>query len=111
MAAASGEVSEDDAEQLERARRNVEESERVLAENSSAFRKRFERFAVGLGEISEALPDGAALVSYVRFHREDMAVVLLDIVERSAIPLAGSFTVVERDRVRQRALLGEDERG
>jgi predicted nuclease of predicted toxin-antitoxin system len=58
-----------------------------------------------------AIPAGVAYLRFVPSSPEDMVVVLLDIVERSAIPLAGSFTVVERDRVRQRVLTGEDERG
>jgi CHAT domain-containing protein/tetratricopeptide (TPR) repeat protein len=57
---------------LDDARDSKEKSERMLAEKSVAFRQDQARAQIGLKEIAAALPDGAALVAFVRFVRHDL---------------------------------------
>jgi CHAT domain-containing protein/tetratricopeptide (TPR) repeat protein len=51
------------------AQREKERSEQALAERSLEFRAERSRSAVGLEEVRSHLPDGAALVSFVRYNR------------------------------------------
>ena len=54
---------------VDEARREKEEAERALAEQSAAFRSEQARTQVGLEEVRVALPSNSALVSFVRFNR------------------------------------------
>ena len=56
---------------LDEARANEEEAERMLAEKSIAFRQDQARNQIGLREVSASLPEGAALVAFVRYARYD----------------------------------------
>ena len=51
------------------ARKDKESRERALAEKSLAFRAERDRTRAGLTEIGRALPDGRALVAYLRYER------------------------------------------
>src|SRR5262249_42044032 len=57
---------------LEEARRARDRAERDLAEKRARFRSDQGRSRVGFGEIAAALPDGTALVAFVRFRRHDL---------------------------------------
>ena len=54
---------------VDEARREKEQAERALAEQSAAFRAEQARAEVGLEEVRTALPSDSALVSFVRFNR------------------------------------------
>ncbi len=54
---------------LDQARQDREEAERALAERSAAAREDRDRAGTGLANIRRALPDDAALVSFVRYDR------------------------------------------
>jgi CHAT domain-containing protein len=49
------------------ARRAAERAERTLAERSAAFKAERSRSELGLAEVTAALPEGSALVSFVRY--------------------------------------------
>ena len=57
---------------IDDARERKEKAERMLAEKSLAFRQDQARAQLGLKEIVVSLPQGAALVSFVRYARRDM---------------------------------------
>jgi CHAT domain-containing protein/tetratricopeptide (TPR) repeat protein len=57
---------------LDDARDRKEKSERMLAEKSTAFRQDQARAQLGLKEIAASLPEGAALVAFVRYARHDL---------------------------------------
>ncbi len=54
---------------LEEARAAKDAAERALAEKSADFRRSRTQAGAGLAEVTRALPDGAALVAYVRYSR------------------------------------------
>jgi CHAT domain-containing protein len=54
---------------LDEARQRAEESERELAEQSAVDRDDLARAKTGLNEVRQALPEGTALVSFVRYDR------------------------------------------
>jgi len=54
---------------LERARKEKEDAERALAERSAPLQAELARAKVGLDEVRRQLPEGAALVSFVRYDR------------------------------------------
>ncbi|HYM75251.1 MAG TPA: CHAT domain-containing tetratricopeptide repeat protein [Candidatus Dormibacteraeota bacterium] len=56
---------------LDNARDRKEKAERALAEKSIAFRQDQARARIGLKEIAASLPEGAALVAFVRYARRD----------------------------------------
>jgi len=56
---------------LDDARDRKEKAERMLAEKSAAFRQEQSRTQLGLNEIAASLPEGAALVAFVRYARRD----------------------------------------
>jgi tetratricopeptide (TPR) repeat protein len=56
---------------LDRTRDEVEGIERNLSQKSQSFRQHAAREQLGLSNIGEAIPDGAALVAYVRYSRMD----------------------------------------
>ena len=49
-----------------------EKAERMLAEKSIAFRQHQARAHLGLKEIAEALPEGVALIAFVRYAKHDL---------------------------------------
>jgi len=57
---------------LDNARDRKEKTERMLAEKSIAFRQDQARAQLGLKEIAASLPEGAALVAFVRYARRDL---------------------------------------
>jgi CHAT domain-containing protein len=57
---------------LDNARDRKEKTERMLAEKSIAFRQDQARAQLGLKEIAAALPEGAALIAFVRYARHDL---------------------------------------
>jgi len=57
---------------LDDARDRKEKAERMLAEKSIAFRQDQARAQIGLNEIAASLPEGAALVAFVRFARREL---------------------------------------
>jgi tetratricopeptide (TPR) repeat protein len=57
---------------LDDAREQKEKAERMLAEKSLAFRRDQARSLLGLKEVSAALPQGAALLAYVRYAQHDL---------------------------------------
>jgi CHAT domain-containing protein len=60
---------------LDEARQQAEDAERELAEQSAVDRDDLERAKAGLSEVRQALPAGAALVSFVRYDRTRMTTV------------------------------------
>ena len=54
---------------LDRAREAKYQAERLLAEKSLPFRREFDSREIGLSEVAAALPDDAALISFVRYPR------------------------------------------
>jgi hypothetical protein len=54
---------------LDDARVSKEEAERMLAEKSIAFRQDQARTQIGLKEVAGSLPQGSALVAFVRYAR------------------------------------------
>lgn len=54
---------------LDHAREAKYQAERLLAEKSLPFRREFDSRQIGLSEIAAALPDDAALISFVRYPR------------------------------------------
>ena len=54
---------------LDRARAAKYQAERLLAEKSLTFRREFDSRQIGLSEVAAALPDDAALISFVRYPR------------------------------------------
>lgn len=56
-------------EQFRQALEAKERAERALAEKSSSFREEQARGKVGLEEVRQALPSGAALIAYARYNR------------------------------------------
>jgi CHAT domain-containing protein/Tfp pilus assembly protein PilF len=56
---------------LDEARTNEEQAERMLAEKSNAFRQDQARNQIGLKEVAASLPQGGALVAFVRYVRYD----------------------------------------
>lgn len=54
---------------VDKARREKEQAERALAEQSAAFRSEQARAEVGFEQVRAALPSNSALVSFVRFNR------------------------------------------
>lgn len=65
---------------LEEAQRQAEEAERALAELSAGERTGMTRPSIGLETVRAALPDGAALVSFVQYSRR------MRTVERGRVP-------------------------
>lgn len=61
--------SVDAAEMLNVARREREEAEQALAEQSATFRSQLARGEIGYEEVRRSLPRGSALVSFVRYER------------------------------------------
>ena len=57
---------------LDDTRVRKEKAERMLAEKSVAFRQDQARAHLGLKEIAAALPDGAALIAFVRYAKHDL---------------------------------------
>ena len=57
---------------LDDTRVRKEKAERMLAEKSVAFRQDQARAQFGLDEIAAALPEGAALIAFVRYARQDL---------------------------------------
>ena len=57
---------------LDEAREQKEKAERMLAEKSIAFRQDQARTQLGIKEIAVSLPQGAALVAFVRYARHDL---------------------------------------
>jgi len=57
---------------LDAAQDRKEKAERMLAEKSIAFRQDQARAQIGLKEIAASLPEGAALVAFVRYARHDL---------------------------------------
>lgn len=57
---------------LDAARDRKEKAERMLAAKSIAFRQDQAREQIGLREIAASLPEGAALVAFVRYARHDL---------------------------------------
>jgi CHAT domain-containing protein/tetratricopeptide (TPR) repeat protein len=57
---------------LDDSRVRKEKAERMLAEKSIAFRRDQARAQLGLKEIAAALPEGAALIAFVRYARHDL---------------------------------------
>ncbi len=57
---------------LDETRAQKEKAERALAEKSIAFRQDQARTQIGLKEIAASLPQGAALVAFVRYNRHDL---------------------------------------
>ena len=55
-------------------------------------------------QVGVAAPAGVLLLRFVPVHAEEPAAILLDVLSNSAVKLAGRLTVIDRDRVRQRAL-------
>jgi CHAT domain-containing protein len=62
-------ASRDATEFLDAARREREEAEQALAEQSAVFRSQLARADVGFEAVRNSLPAGAALVSFVQFDR------------------------------------------
>lgn len=60
---------------IDEAQQQAEEAERELAEQSRVDRDDLERAKAGLNEVSQALPTGSALVSFVRYDRTRIATV------------------------------------
>lgn len=58
-----------------------------------------------------AAPAGILLLRFVPTTPEEPAGVLLDLLVDEGITLLGMFTVVDRERIRQRSLPGEGEKG
>jgi tetratricopeptide (TPR) repeat protein len=56
---------------LEQARQEREQAEQALAEKSIVFRREQAKSQIGLDEVATALSPGSALVSFVRYDRED----------------------------------------
>jgi len=54
---------------VDRAREAKYQAERLLAEKSVPFRREFDSGQIGLSEVAAALPDDAALISFVRYPR------------------------------------------
>jgi CHAT domain-containing protein/tetratricopeptide (TPR) repeat protein len=54
---------------VDEARREKEQAERALAEQSATFRSEQQRAEVGFEQVRAALPSNSALVSFVRFNR------------------------------------------
>jgi CHAT domain-containing protein/tetratricopeptide (TPR) repeat protein len=57
---------------LDDVRANKEKAERMLAEKSIVFRRDQARAQLGLKEITAGLPEGTALVAFVRYARRDL---------------------------------------
>jgi CHAT domain-containing protein/tetratricopeptide (TPR) repeat protein len=57
---------------LDEARAGKEEAERMLAGKSIAFRQDQARMQLGLREVAASLPQGAALVAFVRYARHEL---------------------------------------
>jgi CHAT domain-containing protein len=55
--------------ELDRARENRYQAERLLAEKSLPFRRELASRQIGLHEVATALPEDAALISFVRYPR------------------------------------------
>ncbi|MGO9229409.1 MAG: CHAT domain-containing protein [Bryobacteraceae bacterium] len=54
---------------LDRAREAKYQAERLLAEKSLPFRREFDSRQIGLSEVAAAIPEDAALISFVRYPR------------------------------------------
>jgi CHAT domain-containing protein/Tfp pilus assembly protein PilF len=57
---------------LDQARKEREEAERALAENSVSFRQKQEKSRAGLDELAAVLPFDSALVAFVRYHQLEL---------------------------------------
>jgi CHAT domain-containing protein/tetratricopeptide (TPR) repeat protein len=74
-------------ELLDQARQQKEDAERAMAERSAGARADLERARVGLDDVRGALPEGSALVSFVRYDRT----VISKVGERTAIRTVPSY--------------------
>ena len=61
------------AQMLETARQQKEDAERAMAEQSATARAELARSRLGLDDIRRALPEGSALVSFMRYDRTSTA--------------------------------------
>jgi len=67
----AGQRPEQYAALLDEARREKEQAERALAEQSAAFRAELAKMEIGIAEVRAALPHDGAVVSFVRFNRTE----------------------------------------
>jgi CHAT domain-containing protein/tetratricopeptide (TPR) repeat protein len=78
---------------LDDARENKEKAERILAEKSIAFRQDEARTHLGLGEIETSLPQGTALVSFVRYAKYDLQKPGINNVAGKPVPSYAAFVL------------------
>jgi CHAT domain-containing protein/tetratricopeptide (TPR) repeat protein len=79
--------------QLDEARENKEQAERMLAEKSIAFREDQARAQVGLEDVAASLPQGAALVAFVRYARDELQTPGGTKVAREPVPAYAAFVL------------------
>ena len=78
---------------LDEARQQEEEAERMLAEKSIAFRQDQARTRLGKKEIAASLPQGTALVAFVRYARRDLQKPGADRPASEAVPSYAAFVL------------------
>lgn len=78
---------------LDDAREKKEKAERMLAERSLAFRQDQARAQLGLKEIVASVPQGAALVSFVRYTRRDLQKHGTSNVATESVPSYAAFVL------------------
>jgi tetratricopeptide (TPR) repeat protein len=90
---AGDETADEYRKLLDDARNRKEKAERMLAEKSVAFREEQARAQLGLKEIGASLPEGAALVAFVRYARHDLQKPEANKVAPEPVPSYAAFVL------------------
>jgi len=83
---------------LDDAQEKEEKAEVLLAEKSVAFRQDQARSQLGLKDISAALPQGSALLAYVRYSRHEFRPMLTDKAALQPVPSYAAFVLRAGER-------------
>ena len=83
---------------LDDAQEQEEKAEALLAEKSVAFRQDQARSQLGLKDVSAALPEGSALLAYVRYSRHEFRPALNDKAASQPVPSYAAFVLRAGER-------------